>query len=90
MKKLSLQGSTIRGKKASLQCFQIYNYFNIFAEGFCDEAKDIADATEFYWNSKGIDNVTIHTIEHDIVLTHDIIFDYLKNGKLSPVINLNY
>ena len=51
MKKLSLQGSTIRGKKASLQCFQIYNYLNIFAEGFCDEAKDIADATEFYWNS---------------------------------------
>lgn len=51
MKKLSLQGSTIRGKKASLQCFQIYNYLNVFAEGFCDEAKDIADATEFYWNS---------------------------------------
>jgi len=51
MKKQSIQGSTIRGKNASLQCFQIYNYLNIFAEGFCDEAKDIADTTEFYWNS---------------------------------------
>ena len=39
---------------------------------------------------KGIDNVTIHAIEHDIVLTQDIIFDYLKSGKLSPVLNLNY
>jgi hypothetical protein len=29
---------------------------------------------------KGIDNVTIHAIEHDIVLTQDIIFDYLKSG----------
>ena len=39
---------------------------------------------------KGIDNVTIHVIEHDIVLTQDIIFDYLKSGKISPVLNLNY
>jgi len=39
---------------------------------------------------KGLDNVTIHAIEHDIVLTHDIIFDYIKAGKISPVINLNY
>ena len=38
----------------------------------------------------GIDNVTIHVIEHDIVLTQDIIFDYLKTGKISPVLNLNY
>ena len=38
----------------------------------------------------GIDNVTIHVIEHDIVLTQDIIFDYIKNGKISPVLNLNY
>jgi hypothetical protein len=28
----------------------IYNYLNIFAEGFCDEAKDTADANEFSWN----------------------------------------
>ena len=39
---------------------------------------------------KGIDNVTIHAIEHDIALTQDIIFDYTKTGKLSPVLNLNY
>jgi hypothetical protein len=39
---------------------------------------------------KGIQNVTIHAIEHDIVLTQDIIFDYIKTGKLSPVLNLNY
>ncbi len=32
---------------------------------------------------KGIENVTIHAIEHDIVLTRDIIFDYLKTGKKS-------
>lgn len=36
----------------------------------------------------GIDNVSIHIIEHDIVLTQDIIFDYMKNGKISPVLNL--
>ncbi len=45
------------------------------------------EITNFY---KGIDNVTIHTIERDIVLTHDIIFDYIKSGKISPVLNLNY
>ncbi len=36
----------------------------------------------------GIDNVSIHIIEHDIVLTQDIISDYMKNGKISPVLNL--
>ena len=39
---------------------------------------------------KGIDNVTIHVIEHDIALTQDIIFDNIKTGKISPVLNLNY
>ena len=39
---------------------------------------------------KGIENVTIHCIEHDIVLTQDIICDYIQTGKLSPVLNLNY
>jgi len=43
--------------------------------------------TNFY---KGLDNVTIHAVEHDIVLTQDIIFDYLTTGKKSPVLNLNY
>ena len=35
-----------------------------------------------------IDNVTMHVIEHDIVLTQDIIFDYLNSGKLSPMLKL--
>ncbi len=29
-------------------------------------------------------------IDYDIVLTQDIIFDYLKSGKISPVLDLNY
>ena len=45
------------------------------------------EQTNFY---KGIDNVTIHVVEHDIVLTQDIIFDFLTTGKKSPVLNLNY
>jgi hypothetical protein len=39
---------------------------------------------------KGTNNVTIHSIEHDIILTQDIIFDYITTGKISPVIKLNY
>lgn len=39
---------------------------------------------------KGIENVTIHAIEHDITLTQDIIFDFIKSNKLSPVLNLDY
>jgi len=55
--------------------------------GLVKENRYRMEITNFY---KGIDNVTIHAIEHDIVLTHDIISDYIKSGKLSPVINLNY
>ena len=36
----------------------------------------------------GINNVTMHVIEHDIVLTHDIIFGYQTTGKFSPVIKV--
>jgi len=36
----------------------------------------------------GIDNVAMHVIEHDIVLTQDIIFGYKTNGKVSPVIKV--
>ena len=39
---------------------------------------------------KGIDKITIHVIERDTVLTQDVIFDYIKSGKISPVPNLNY
>jgi len=45
------------------------------------------EMSNFY---KGIDNGTTHAAEHDIVLTQDIIFDYIKTGKISPVPNLNY
>jgi hypothetical protein len=55
--------------------------------GLVKENRYRMESTNFY---KGLDNVTIHAIEHDIVLTHDIIFDYLKTGKISPVVNLNY
>lgn len=34
----------------------------------------------------GIDNVQIHVIEHDIVLTQDIICDFLTSGKASSII----
>jgi len=36
----------------------------------------------------GIDNVTMHVIEHDIVLTQDIIFEFKTTGKISPVIKV--
>lgn len=45
------------------------------------------EMSNFY---KGIENVTIHAIEHDIVLTQDITYDYIMTGNLSPVLNLNY
>jgi hypothetical protein len=39
---------------------------------------------------KGVEHVTtIHVIEHDVVLTQDITSDYIKTGKISPVLNLN-
>jgi hypothetical protein len=55
--------------------------------GLVKENRYRMEKANFY---KGLDHVTIHAIEHDIVLTHDIIFDYIKTGKISPVINLNY
>lgn len=55
--------------------------------GLVKENRYRMERTNFY---KGIDNVTIHVIEHDIVLTQDIIFDYLMTGKKSPILNLNY
>ncbi len=36
----------------------------------------------------GFANVTMHVIEHDIVLTHDIIVEYKSTGKVSPVIKV--
>ena len=40
------------------------------------------EETNFY---RGIDNVTIHAVEHDIVLTQDIILT-TSTGKKSPVL----
>lgn len=36
----------------------------------------------------GLENVTMHVIEHDIALTQDIIFDLKRSGLKSPVIKL--
>ena len=55
--------------------------------GLVKENRYRMERTNYY---KGIDKVTIHAIEHDIVLTQDIIFDYLTTGKKSPVLKLNY
>jgi hypothetical protein len=55
--------------------------------GLVKENRYRMEQTNLY---RGIDNVTIHAIEHDIVLTQDIIFDYIMTGKKSPVLNLNY
>ena len=55
--------------------------------GLVKENRYRMEETNFY---KGIDNVTIHTVEHNIVLTQDIMFDYLTTGKKSPVLKLNY
>lgn len=37
---------------------------------------------------RGADNVLMHVIEHDIVLTQDIIYDYLRTGRESPVLDV--
>ena len=55
--------------------------------GLVKENRYRMEISNFY---KGLKNVTIHAVEHDIVLTHDITFDYIKSGKTSPVLNLNY
>ncbi len=36
----------------------------------------------------GHDNVLIHVIEHDIVATLDILYEHLKTGKWSDVLNI--
>jgi len=56
------------------------------------EEKGHVRCTECYvtttTTSVGIENVAMHVIEHDIVLTQDIIFDYKTTGKVSPVIKV--
>jgi hypothetical protein len=53
--------------------------------GLVKENRYRMEITNYY---KGIDKVNIHAIEHDILLTQDIMFDYIKFGKISPVLNL--
>jgi hypothetical protein len=36
----------------------------------------------------GIENVTMHVVEHDIALAQDIIFDFKRSGLKSPVIKV--
>jgi hypothetical protein len=55
--------------------------------GLVKENRYRMEQTNLY---RGIDNVTIHAIEHDIVLTQDITFEYIMTGKKSPVLKLNY
>jgi len=55
--------------------------------GLVKENRYRMEISNFY---KGLKTVMIHANEHDIVLTQDIIYDYIKLGKISPVINLNY
>ena len=43
--------------------------------------------TNFY---RGIENITVNAVEHDIVLTHDIVFDCIITGKRRPVCKLTY
>lgn len=43
---------------------------------------------EYMNTHMGIDNLTMHVIEHDIALTQDIIFEYKTTGKISPVIKV--
>jgi len=51
--------------------------------GLAKENRYRMEATNTYM---GHDNVLIHVIEHDIVLTLDIIFQYSQKGKWSDVI----
>jgi len=38
----------------------------------------------------GLDNVLMHVIEQDVVLTLDIVFMFKQYGKISPLLKLNY
>ena len=55
--------------------------------GLVKENRYRMEISNFY---KGTDDVTIHAIEQDIVLTQDIIFYYIRTARIRPVLNLNY
>jgi hypothetical protein len=52
----------------------------VYPKGFSGDGSSLCPGG-FAMKPKGIKNVTIHAIEHDIALTQDIIFDYTNTGK---------
>jgi hypothetical protein len=77
----AIPGSIIYEKLKPLRTAIERNY------GLVKENRYRMETTNTYM---GLDNVSMHVIEHDIVLTLDIIFMFKKEGKISPVLKLNY
>ena len=50
--------------------------------------KDNRYRMEYTNTYKGVENVLMHVIEHDITLTHDIIYHFKKHGSKSPVLKI--
>jgi len=50
--------------------------------------KDNRYRMEYTNTYKGADNVLMHVIEHDITLTHDIIYHFKKQESKSPVLKI--
>lgn len=69
----------------------IYNHLKSYRTAIEREyglVKDNRYKMEYTNTYNGSDNVLIHVIEHDITLTHDIIFNFKKSGQTSPVIKV--
>jgi len=77
----AIPGSTIYKKLKPLRTAIERNY------GLVKENRYRMETTNTYM---GLDNFSIHVIEHDIALSLDIIFMFKKDGKISPVLKLNY
>jgi hypothetical protein len=77
----AIPGSIIYRKLKPLRTAIERNY------GLVKENRYRMETTNTYM---GLDNVSMHVIEHDIALTLDIIFMFKQEGKISPVLKLNY
>jgi hypothetical protein len=77
----AIPASTIYRKLKPLRTAIERNY------GLVKENRYRMETTNTYM---GLNNVSMHVIEHDIALTLDIIFMFKKDGKISPVLKLNY
>ena len=77
----AIPASTIYKKLKPLRTAIERNY------GLVKENRYRMETTNTYM---GLDNVSMHVIEHDIALTLDIIFMFKKYGKISPLLKLNY